>query len=377
MKCRILVVVYNLESAKEHEWFVDFIDKSVFEIEFVLIRKPDSALARFLESRGVKVHRLPYRGKWYLPVLTFRLLLIMLAKRYRIVHAHLFESSVAAMLASWIAGVSNRIVTRHHSDFHHTYFPGAVRFDKLVNSLATKIIAVSDVVYDVLIQKEMVNPDKVAVIYHGIDMDQFSTDAVSKDRIEIVRKKYGITGSAFVMGAISRFIQWKGVEYIIDAFKLVREAHPDTILVLANASGPFEETINRKLGSLDENSYRLITFEQDVPALYRCFDCFVHVPVSKYAEAFGQTYIESFAAEVPSVITLSGISHRIAMHGQNCLVVPYRDSAAIADAVLKLISDRTFAASLGVNARKSVVDTFTVAKKYHAIQALYTGLCRN
>ena len=53
------------------------------------------------------------------------------------------------------------------------------------------------------------------------------------------------------------------------------------------------------LKKMDKSGYRLITFENDVPALYLTFSMFAHVPISKYAEAFGQIYIESLACRIP------------------------------------------------------------------------------
>jgi glycosyltransferase involved in cell wall biosynthesis len=103
----------------------------------------------------------------------------------------------------------------------------------------------------------------------------------------------------------------------------------------------------------------------------------VHVPVSKYAEAFGQIYIESFAAGLPSVLTISGVAPSIAKHEYNCLVVPYKDSVSIAQALNQIRDHPELARKMGENARKTVVNSFTVIEKYKKLQKFYSDLCFN
>jgi hypothetical protein len=61
-------------------------------------------------------------------------------------------------------------MTRHSSDFHHIYFPSAVKYDRFTNWLATDIVAISENVQNILLNWESVNPAKVHLIKHGIDL---------------------------------------------------------------------------------------------------------------------------------------------------------------------------------------------------------------
>lgn len=374
MKRKVLVVLFNLDRAREHEWYAQLMDQSRYEIHFILINRCEGHFANFLKDHGFQLHCFHYAAKIDLLKISYSIYRLIRKQQYDIVHTHLFESSISGILASWVAGTPVRIVTRHHSDFHHLNSPLGVFMDKLINRLSTHVIAVSRVVRDILIKKEGVHPDKISLIPHGIDTQAFGEAAVEADRVHEIRRRLVLNDGIKVIGSVSRFIQWKGVQHIIDAFIRLREKRSDVILVLANALGPYESVIMKKLGGLPKESYRLVKFEEDMPALYRCFDCFVHVPVTPTAEAFGQTYIEALASKVPSVITVSGVANDYAENEVNCLVVPYQDSKAIADAIQSLLDGRVDLVKMLDEGRLLVERNYDFKLKYLRIDQLYNRL---
>jgi glycosyltransferase involved in cell wall biosynthesis len=113
-----------------------------------------------------------------------------------------------------------------------------------------------------------------------------------------------------------------------------------------------------------------IPFEEDVPALYKLFDVYVHVPINPQIEAFGQTYIEALAARVPSVFTLSGVATEFIAHEKNALVVPFQDAEAIYQAIMRLLEDGLLRDRLreqGV----SDVNRFAISNMIDQLQHLY------
>ncbi|MFM2190973.1 MAG: hypothetical protein RL491_1359 [Bacteroidota bacterium] len=376
MRAKVLVIVYNLDRALEHEWYAQLMDRSKYDIHFALIRKGDGFLARFLEKEGIPVHRFAYAGKKDMPFLSWNIYKLIKREQFKIVHAHLFEASIAGMVGAWMARTPIRIVTRHHSDFHHVNSRLAVILDRLVNKLATHIVAVSKNVQRILVDWEAVESEKITLIPHGIRLDSFGRNAVSAERIDAIRSKLKIPLGFKVVGVVSRFIDWKGVQYIIPAFKMLLKAKPDTILVLANAIGPYKEHILLLLKELPESSYHLVDFEQDMPALYLNFDCFIHVPIAATSEAFGQTYIEALASGIPSVVTISGVALEYAQNGVNCLVVPYKDFEAINNAVCSIFDndidvDRMVEQGIEVAERG-----YDYRKKYASLDKLYSDCLR-
>lgn len=372
MMRKILVIVYNLDRALEHEWYVQLMDRSRYEIHFAVIRQCHGFLATYLESQGLPVHRFEYQGKIGLPTLTWKLFRLIKKERFDMVHAHLFEASISGMIAARLARTRVRVVTRHHSDFHHRNSRLAVKMDQLVNRLSTHLIAVSRNVQQILVEWEGVSPEKVTVIPHGIDVDSFGEEAVSASRVAQMRDNLALNPTDKVIGMVSRFIDWKGIQFAIDAFSMLRDQRTDVVLVLANAQGPYRDQILLKLQKLPLESYRLVPFEKDVPALYMVFDCFVHVPVSPTAEAFGQTYIEALASRIPSVITISGVAHDYAVHGKNCLVVSYKDSESIYAAMVEALDQNTGLQHMKIEGRKLVEEKYNFKLKYAALDRFYS-----
>lgn len=370
-KRRILVVVNDLKRALEHEWFVTYIDRDTFQIEFLLINSRDSAMAAFLEKNLVPVHFMDYHSKKSIPVLFFKMLLLLLKKKYDVVHTHLFISSLIALPAAWLARVKTRIMTRHHSDYHHVWFPSAVKYDRFANHFATQIVAISKNVQNILIDKEQVAPDKVHLVYHGVDFSNYLPLEKDSDRVRAVKNKYGLISSCNIVGVVSRFTEWKGVQFIIPAFIKLLKVKPDAVLVLANASGDYARKIEEMLSGLPENSYRLIKFETDITALFSAFNVFVHVPVSPSAEAFGQIYIESMALKVPSVFTSSGVLAEYGVDGVNCHIVPFCDSEAIFKKVVEVLDNPESEKVITQNAFMQVHRDFGFDVKINKLMDLY------
>ena len=145
------------------------------------------------------------------------------------------------------------------------------------------------------------------------------------------------------------------------------------MLLLLNASGDYAAEIHAQLAGLPENSYRAITFEQDVAAAMHAMNVFVHVPVDEHSEAFGQIYVEALAAGVPSVFTLSGIAPDFIENGKNALVVPFKDSDAIFAAMCKILSDQNLRESLKAGGWNSVKEKFALHQMIKQLEALYVA----
>ncbi len=137
MKKKILVIVQNISKAQEHEWFVEYINREIFEFSFLLINSKDTWMDKFLQQRKVPVYNLKYGKKTDLPLLTLKIYRLLRQGKYDIIHTHLFEATLSGLTAAYFAGVRKRIYTRHHSDYHHVWFPSAVKYDRYNNFLAT------------------------------------------------------------------------------------------------------------------------------------------------------------------------------------------------------------------------------------------------
>lgn len=319
------------------ETIADCLNPHQFETAFIFVNSKRPFLFDYHRDKGRRVEFIEYRGKKDFPSALLKIYRLIRDIRPDIVHGHLVDGTLLGMLAAKLAGVKGRVYTRHHSVECHTYYPHAVYYDRICNALANKILANSTVTAEVLTDLENVPESKVQVMHYGYDLDKFIS---SEEGVRELKAKYGLESAYPVVGVISRFVDWKGVQHIIPAFAEFKKKFPTAKLVLANATGPDEEKILDLLREhLDSDSYVLIGFENRIFDLYGTFDAFVHVPITRSAEAFGQVYMEALLFGVPSVFTLSGIANDIVEENENALVVPYSDGAAIAEALTKLFKN--------------------------------------
>ncbi|MBD3660936.1 MAG: glycosyltransferase family 4 protein, partial [Arenibacter algicola] len=281
---------------------------------------------------------------------------------------HLFHASLFGLIAAKLSGIKERIHSRHHATFHHEYFPHAVKYDRLINYLSTVIVAISNNVKSILIEKENVNYKKIKVIEHGFDLKAFSN--VSVDRVKNIYHKYNIPTKDIIIGSIARYISLKGHQYLIQAFQQIYRENKGFHLILANANGPDREEIKWFLNQLPEDSYTEIAFEEDLFALYQSFDVFVHIPINKEVEAFGQTYVEALAAGIPAVFTWSGIATDFIVDGKNAVVVDYKNADQVSEGILKILNDKGFSQGL-IEKGKDSVKAFSIDRMMLQLIELY------
>jgi len=369
-KKHLVYIVSHVQKSLAFEWIATRLHHE-YHLTFLLLNPGPSPLESFLHGSGIEVRRMTYRGKVDFFHTFLKTLLFLLWQRPDVIHAHLLDAQLVGLSAAWLAGIRKRVYTRHTSTYHHRYAPAGVKYDKLSNRLATQIVSISQATDHVLLRMENVSATKIVRIPHGFDFTVF--EDVSEERIGKVKLKWNIPDSRPVIGVVSRHIAWKGIQFIIPAFSDFQKQFPNALLVLANASGPHHDALMKQLEALKKACVVQIPFEDDIAALYRVFDIFVHVPVDATVEAFGQTYVEAMASGIPSILTRSGIASEFAEDRINAMVVPFQDSDAITTALLALWKDNALRQRLASAGKRDVVSRFGLNVMLTSLTHLYNA----
>lgn len=372
MKIKVCYIISLMSENPLIETTGQFLDKSKYEITFILLNPVMPKLYQTFKERGHQVEWIKYHSKKELISAVLHVRRLFSKFKPDIVHTHFIDASLVGLIAARLSGIEKRVHTRHNSIENQYYFPHGVYYDKLVNSLSKKIIAITDMVAEILIQTEKVNPEKVEIIHHGYDFAQLKSDETTTKEL---RQKYNLTENYPVVGVVSRFVHFKGIQYAIPAFaKLVRN-YPNAKLVLANAVGWYSKEINSLLKEhLEPSQYVLIEYEGRIFDLYKNFDIFVHVPIDRKAEAFGLIYIEALGMEVPSVFTLSGIATDFIEHQRNALVVPFENSDAIYEAMNLMLKDENLREKIVSQGKSDVQRLFDIREMTDKLDSLYTAM---
>ena len=129
------------------------------------------------------------------------------------------------------------------------------------------------------------------------------------EEVKRIKSAYNTGNQYPVIGVVARWLEWKGIQYVIPAFEKLLFHYPNARLCLFNGSESAEygKEIKNTWHTKSQN-YIIASFEYNVYDLFQLFDFYVHVPVNNTCEAFGQTYIEALAAGIPSIFTLSGVA---------------------------------------------------------------------
>ena len=369
MKKNITYIISNINKSLAFEWISDYLNRDLYDISFVILNSQFSDLENFLIENKIKVFRISYFGKKDIIKSIYRVYRFLKHNQTEVVHTHLFDANIIGLTAAFLARVPKRIHTRHHSDYHHIYYPKAVKYDKYINCLSTDIVAISLVVKKILINIELVPAKKVHLIYHGFKLEDFNNNR--EKAVELLKLKYNPRNQNPVIGVISRQTEWKGIQFIIPAFRKFLEKYPESLLIMANASGDYKNEIHQLLKTIPAKNFIEIEFESDIFSLYRLFDIFTHVPISESSEAFGQTYVESLASGIPSVFTLSGIANEFIINKRNALVVQFNNSDSIYETWLRMATDKELCEKLVENGKNDVIEKFQLKHMINKLEKLY------
>lgn len=366
-KIKITYIVSGIDRSIGFEWIVEHLNKDKIELSFVLLNPGDSYIENYLKRQDIITKRIVYRGKIDFGSALMRTYLFLRKQRPDIIHVHLFDAGRIGIIAGKLTGIHRRIYTRHYSTYNHVYAPDAVKYDKIINKLCTDIVSISENVSQILVS-EGVDKKKICKIPHGFDLDIFYNPNAAI--IQQLREKYKTDGKFPVIGVIARYTEWKGIQYIIPAFKRLLRTYPNAKLILANAKGDYTNIIKSLLADLPEDAYVEIDFEYNLAELYQLFDIFVHAPLDDHSEAFGQIYVEALASGIPSIFTMSGIAHEFIKDKENALVVPYKDSDAIYDTMLEILKNNELRNKIKENG-KIVVKQFSLDRLIENLENLY------
>lgn len=239
-----------------------------------------------------------------------------------IVHCHLFDDAIMSLFSAKLAGVKVRVITKGDASYHYYYAPKWMPFDKLNNSLATHIVALSGENKEFVVNKEKAHPTKVFTIHHGIPKEDYLVKNDSK--VIEIKKKYNLDGK-FVFGSVGRLEQNKGMMDIVKAAIVLKEKGHEFKLIIVG-EGKQEKELLQLVKENDLESFVCLAGwfdEKDIPSLYECLDVYVH---ASHFETFGFVIAEAMMHGLPIVATKStGAAKDSIEHKENGYLFDFGD----------------------------------------------------
>ncbi len=204
--------------------------------------------------------------------------------------------------------------------------------ERVMSLFAYRVVGVSDHTSANLEKFEQIATAKIETIPNGIDGSTFD---VPVDR-EAMRRALGIPSDAVILGVGARLSPPKGVTYLLRALPEIVARVPRAVLIVAG-EGPLEQDLKAEAERLVlGNHLKFVGPRADMPELLGLFDLYVLPSVS---EGLPMVLLEAMAAGCPIVATSVGGVPSAIEDGVNGLLVPPRNPAMLAGAVIKVLED--------------------------------------
>ena len=244
---------------------------------------------------------------------------------FDVIHAHDWLTYPAGMVARQVSG-KPLVIHVHATDFDRSggnVNPVVFEIEKSGMEAADRIITVSNLTRNIVIEKYGIAPEKVVTVYNAVDpgihRDGFLTERAFPEK---------------VVTFLGRITLQKGPEYFVEAANLVLQRMSDVRFVMAGSGDMMAKMVRRaaSLGITDRFHFTGFLKGEDVYRMLYMSDVYVMPSVS---EPFGISPLEAMQSSVPVIIShQSGVAEVL----QHAVKVDFWDTHAMADAIFGILS---------------------------------------
>jgi glycosyltransferase involved in cell wall biosynthesis len=198
------------------------------------------------------------------------------------------------------------------------------------------------------------DPARIETVPYGVDAARFTPDAVTR---AARRRELGVGDNVPLCVAAGRLVRKKGFEYLIDALVSV----PGAVLAIAGDGTLASELRTRAAAAGVAERVRFLGNQtQDRVGQYLATADMICVPSirddSGNVDGLPNVVLEALASATPLITTTAGGIGAVVEHEHTALVVPERDPAAIAAAIVRLTANPQLARQIG-SAGRALVET--------------------
>ena len=244
---------------------------------------------------------------------------------FDVIHAHDWLTYAAGIAAKRISG-KPLVIHVHATSFDRG---SADNIDTRVFEIermgmleADKVITVSNLTRNIVINKYGIDPSKVITVHNAVDFNEFQQ----------VDVKRGVDDK--IVTFLGRITFQKGPEYFLEAAAKVLKRMPSARFVMAGNGDLMNRSIRRvaKLGIADRFHFTGFLRGADVKKMFAYSDVYVMPSVS---EPFGISPLEAMKSNVPTIISKqSGVAEVL----KYAIKVDFWDIDAMADAMYGLLA---------------------------------------
>lgn len=308
----------------------------------------------------------------------FELVKIFKKERPDIVHLNSSKAGVIGAIAAKLFNVVCHmphitvVFTAHGWVFNHTnelnWFVKNfyILLHKTSSLFMNKIICVSGYDYNLALEYDICEPEKLVKIHNGIDVNmKFLSKKEAQNRI--MNNELRIKNKNWKwVGSIGRLVKEKNYETFIEAARLVPKAY---FFIIGEGSDLNKLKIKSLKFNIADRFFIIPPGGNDAQYL-KAFDVFA---MSSVKEGLPYILLEAMAAELPIVITDAGGMPELIKNHENGLMVAQRNPEALARAIGGLIENKAVAKELSLKAKEIVRERFGLKKMVKETERVYNS----
>ncbi|HHU99827.1 MAG TPA: glycosyltransferase family 4 protein [Bacteroidales bacterium] len=279
-------------------------------------------------------------------------------QKFDIIHAHDWLAYPAGMAAKAVSG-KPLVIHVHATDFDRSggnVNPVVYAMEKEGMDAADKIITVSNLTRDIVINRYNIDPGKVETVYNAVE--------------PLHHSEFDIPGRSYddkIVTFLGRITMQKGPEYFIEAARMVLSRMHNVRFVMAG-SGDMMERMMRHAAALkitDRFHFTGFLRGNDVFTMLRMSDVYVMPSVS---EPFGISPLEAMQSNVPVIISKQSGVAEVLTHA---VKVDFWDIEAMADAIYGILTYPALSRMFIMNGKEEV-DELKWEKAAGHVKSIYS-----
>ena len=250
---------------------------------------------------------------------------LLLRDEWSLVHTHLFAANlVGTLVAATAGGNVSPIVASEHA-MAQRWSRLTLLIDRWIQSRVALMLLPSEEAARSYVTRGL-KPEKLAVIYNGIDVRRFESSFDRQQSRNSLRQALGLPSDSYVLGTVARLEPVKGFSTLLRALSDL------TVHLAIVGEGPARKFIQTevKRRGLTQRVH-LLGARANIPQFLAGIDLFV---LPSYSESFGIAVAEALLMEIPVVATSVGGIPEITGNGRFANLVPPRDPLALREAIV-------------------------------------------
>lgn len=206
--------------------------------------------------------------------------------------------------------------------------------------------------------------DSMTSVPTGIDLDYFCPAPAA-----LKRQQLGLPDHALILGILATLRNWKGHAYLLQAVAELLPQHPQLVLLIVG-DGPQRQNLQAQAKALNiESAVRFVGNQHNVPDWLNAMDLFC---LPSYGdEGVPQGIMQAMACGLPVVSTPVGAIQEAVIADQTGLIVPPKDSVALATALAQLLDSAELRQQMGQAGLKRARQQFGLDIMLDKMEALF------